>query len=469
MGHERLSVTDTTFLHLDAPATPMNMGAVLIFEGGPLLDDAGRLRMDLVRRAAASVVPGRPRNRQRPMPVPFGLGRPVWVDDPDFDLDDHMDAVTLAEPTSEALFSMVAEWITTPFERTRPLWSYRFVDGLPDGQVAVVARVHHAHRDGGSALASFEAMFSLTPDVPEFPTPEPWTPAPLPSRSALMGGALSHQGRHAAKVARIAGRAVRSPRRAAVRGRRMLAAVGPFVGKTRPVPRLSFNRPAGARRRLATAVLPLDDCKAVRAAFGCTVNDVLVAAVAGGVRRLLVARGECRPAVGVTVMCPVSNRAAGDASAGNQSTALTVTVQVAEPDPVARLRQVHAETSRAKDDDQAADMAFLVELSDFVVPVMLRGAVRKVHGQQGYNLSVSNLAGPPVPLWLLGARLREIYPFAPLIGPTGVSVTALSHSGSLFVGFNACAEALPDLDVLTAGVVAELAELVARAGADGPA
>ena len=469
MPPERLSVTDATFLKLEGPTTPMNMGAVVILEGGPLLDEAGRIRIDELRDAARGIVPQRPRNRHRPLPVPFGLGRPVWVDAVDFDLDLHIDAVTLPAPSRAALLELAADFLATPFDPDRPLWSYRFVDGLPAGEVALIARTHHAHRDGGSGMENFAALVTLTPEVPEVPPPAPWTPEPHPSRRSLVWGAVVHQGRHAVKLGRIAGRAVRRPRRALARGRKLGRAVGPFVGKRRPVPRLSFNRPAGTGRRLSTFALSLDECRVVRAKFGCTVNDVLVAAVAGGVRRLLIGRGECGPGVGVTMMCPVANRATGDASAGNLATAMTVTVDLAEPDPTVRLRQVHAETSRAKGDDQAADMAYLVELCDFVIPAMLRGAVRKVHDQEGINLSVSNLAGPPVPVWLQGARLREIYPFAPLMRHLGMTVTALSYDGSVHVGVNADADALPDLAVFTAGVEAELAELVALSEVPGPA
>ena len=235
------------------------------------------------------------------------------------------------------------------------------------------------------------------------------------------------------------------------------------------MPRLSFNQPPGTARRLAPIGLSLDDCRSVRAAFGGTVNDVLVAAVAGGVRRLLDARGECGPGAAVTVMCPVSHREAGDASAGNQATGMTVTVGLDEPDPIERLRQVRAGTGRAKDVAQAADLAFVVGLTDFVVPVMLRGAVRRIRAQEGFNLGVSNLAGPPVPVWLLGARVREIHPFGTIMGNAGMSVTALSYDGTVFVGVNADVAALPDLDVFTAGVEAELADLVARAATVRPA
>lgn len=469
MPPQRMSLTDATLLELEGPTTPINMGAVVILEGGPLLDEAGRIRLDHLRDAARGIVPERPRNRQHPLAVPFGLGRPVWVDAVDFDLDHHLDAVSLAEPSRAALLELAAEYLATPFGPGRPLWSYRFVDGLPGGEVALIARTHHAHRDGGSGMENFAALVSLTPEVPEYPPPAPWTPEPHPSRRSLMVEAVAHQGRHAAKLARLAGRAVRRPRRAWARGRELAQAVGPFYGKRRTVPRLSFNRPPGTGRRLATFALSLDECKAVRTAFGCTVNDVLVAAVAGGVRRLLIGRGECGPGVGVTMMCPVANRAAGDASAGNLATAMTVTVDLGEPDPAARLRQVHAETRRAKGEDQAADVATLIELCDFVIPVMLRGAARKFREQEGINLGVSNLAGPPVPVWLQGARLREIYPFAPLMSSLGMVITALSYDGSFFVGVNADADALPDLAVFTAGVEAELAELVARSEAPGPA
>ena len=469
MPLDRLAVADTTFLRLDSPTTPMTIGVVMIFDGAPLLDERGRFRLDralAVARANAHVAP---RNRQRPTNVPFGLGRPVWTDVPEFDHADHISAVTAPAPTREALYALAAEFFAVPLDPERPLWENRFVDGLFDGSVALLTKIHHAVLDGGSGLETFASIFALDDAVTPPPDPLPWTPTPAPSGPRLVADAVAHQGRHLAVLGRHAVRAIRRPRRALRRARRLGRAVGPFLGRRRPVPRLPFNRPVGARRRIATVALSLEEAKVVRGAFGCTVNDVLVAAVAGGVRRLLVTRGQCPPGTGLTMMCPVSNRAAGDTRPGNQSTAMVVTVDLDEPDPVTRLAAVHAATGRAKDDAHAADLDLLLELCDFVIPPMLGGAVRKVHDQEGFNLSVSNLAGLPVPVWYQGARLREFYPIAPLMKHLGVAVTAFSHAGTLFVGVNADADSVPDVDVLTAGMAAELSDLVARARSADPA
>jgi diacylglycerol O-acyltransferase len=464
---DRLSVADATFLALDSPTTPMNIGTILILEGDALRDEAGCIRLDLVRAHTEARLHRARRNRQRLVRVPGGLGRPVWVDDPAFDIDDHFAVTTLPTPTRTALLELAADHFMVPFDPTRPLWSWLFVDGLPDGQIAVLIKVHHCVLDGGSGLEAFQTLFAPTPEVAPPDPPVPWTPRPDPAPRRLVGDALRHQAGYLRTMGAYAGRALRAPVRAARRAQRISRSLGPFSRVGRGVPRLSFNRPVGARRRIATVPLPLDDLMAVRAAVGCTVNDVLLAVVAGGVRRLLAGRDELAPGTEVTLMFPVSVRRSGDQVSGNALSGLVVTTALTGTGPGDRLAAVHAQTARAKAEQRAADFEVLVEFMDCMTPAMLGVAAWSMHNQNGYNVSVSNLASVPVPVWYLGARLLEFYPIAPLMHHLGIMVTAFSHAGTMFVGIHADADLVPDVDVFATGMAAELTAL--RSGAAPPA
>lgn len=460
MSGDRLSLVDTTFLALERPTTPMNIGVVIVLDGGPLRDERGRVRLDALREAVRSQAHAAPRLRQRPRRIPLGLGRPVWVDVDRFDVADHIDAVTLPEPTREALHALASAWFMVPLDRRRPLWADRLVDGLPDGQIALLLKVHHAVLDGTSGLDVLSGMFSVSPEVAEPVAARPWSPAPPPTATRLMADALSHQVRQLAASGRHLRRVVREPRRAVARAARFRAAVGTVTGVT--AGRLPFNAPAGVHRRVATAALPLDDLNAARSVVGGTVNDVLVATVAGAIRRLLEARGEPVAGKTLTLLCPVNVRTAADRPFGNEFTTLPVEVDLTGSDPVVRLRQVRDVTARAKADQRAVDLERLVELADVVVPASAQVLAWTLHERSPFNCSVSNLASVPVPVWLLGARLRELYPIVPLTRRLGIAVTAFSHAGTMFVGINADADLVPDVDLLADGIGAELADLVAR-------
>jgi len=456
---DRLAVLDANFLALDSPTTPMNVGTILILDGEALRDDAGRIRMDLIREHSEGRMHLARRNRQRLAPVPGGLGRPVWVDDPDYHIDDHFAVTTLPVPTRAALLDLAADHFMVPFDLTRPLWSWLFVDGLPDGQIAVLLKAHHCVLDGGMGLEAFQALFALTPEVGPPDPPQPWSARPGPTRRRLVADALRHQAGALRSLAARARRALRSPVRSVRRVRRIHESVSPYARAGRGVPRLPFNRVASGRRRLALVRLPLDDFKAVRAAAGCTVNDVLLAVVAGGVRRLLAERGQLDPGTEVTIMFPVSVRRPGDEVSGNALSLLVATTALTGTGPVDRLVAVCAQTARARTEQRAADFELLVEFMEFMPPAMLRGAARSMHDQNGFNVSVSNLASVPVPVWYLGARLREIYPIGPLTDHMGILVTAFSHDGTMFVGVHADAELVPDVEVFAAGMTEDLAIL----------
>lgn len=461
----RLGVADTTMLMLDVGAAPFCIGAVLRLEGPPLLDEHGQIRLDFAREMAAATIHLRPRNRCVPMAVPGGLGRPVWVEVPDFAIADHFTAGALPEPTDAALWSAVTAFLTAPFPAGRPRWHNRFLTGLPGGDVALITKTHHAMMDGVGGLGALGRLVTLTPEFEPPGPPEPWSPAPAPSGRQLVADALRDQGRAVAGLGRTAGRALRAPGAARAEVRRTVRALrtvtGSLVGTDDP---LGLVRPAGARRRMLATTLALDDLRTVRRAFGGTVNDALVAAAVGGIRRTLVARGTPTADASLVVVCPVSTRDADDAGFGNRFSAMPVRVALGPDDPVERLAAVAGATAGAKDDRIARDLQRVTDLGEVAPPALLRRSARRLT-RAGSHLAVSNLVGPPVPVWLLGARVRSLHPFAPLPAFGGVNVVAVSYAGDVGIGVTVDPDTVPDSDAVVAGLHAELADLVRAAGA----
>jgi len=460
----RLSAADTILSMLDDPSVPFCVGAVLRLEGAPLLDAEGRIRLAFVREMSDATLHHRPLNRCIPVDVPGGVGRPVWVEDPAFAIADHVTTATLPEPTEAALWRAVEDFLGAPFPDGRPRWENRLLTGLPDGDVALVVKTHHAMVDGMGGLGALGRLVTLTPEFEPPEPPEPWDPAPLPTGTALVTAALRDQGRALARLGRTAGRALRAPRAAAAEARRAVQTVRTLnAGLVGPDDPLGLTRPTGPRRRRVAGTVALDDLRAVRAAFGGTVNDVLVAVAVGGVRRVLVGRGGPPPDATLAVSCPVSTRAVDDTGPGNRVTGLAIRVPLGPADPVARLAEVVAATGAAKQAETARVLRRLVELGDVAPPALLRRSARRLR-QAGSHLVVSNLVGPPVPVWLVGARVRALVPFAPLPGAGGIVMVALSYDGVVGIGVTVDPDTVPDPDAFVAGMYAELADLVRAAG-----
>jgi len=459
---DRLSVADAVMLEMDGAGGAMHVGALLLLDGAGLTDDEGRVRRDLVRRHADATIHRVPRDRQRLRRVPGGVSRPVWVDDPGFDMGSHLDHATLTgrDDAHAELRAVASDYVRAPFPVDRPLWSLLTIDGLPDGSVAMVIRAHHAMLDGVSGIAWLLARLSSAPEEVSDDPPPAWVPEPEPTGGQLVTDALADHGRYLAMVGRYAGRAATSPRRATARARSLVRSSRSYLGEGVPAPLYSVNAPMGDRLGMATVALPLAHLREVRAAAGCTVNDVLLAASAGGLRRLLAGRGELDSTSRAIVFCAVSTRAVDDTRLGNQASALRVGVRLGEPDPVVRLREVHAETSRAKSSGESADLMLMTELTGFLTPAMVRPMARSVLNQTTFTMGVSNLVGPAQPLWFLGSRVCEFYPVIPPFRHTGVSVAAVSYDGTLYFGLRHDAEAAPDIDAFASGIVADVDQML---------
>jgi WS/DGAT/MGAT family acyltransferase len=457
---DRLSPLDVSFLSGETPATPMHVGGVAVLEqpeGG--LDYEGLV--ELIGRRIALV----PRYRQKVRTVPGRVANPVWVDDEDFDLTYHVRRSALPRPGSDAqLRELVGRLMSRRLDRHRPLWEIYLVEGLSDGRVGIITKTHHAMVDGVSAVDLGTVLLDLAPDPGEQP-PEDWVPRRAPSRLGLLAGAVGEYASAPTHVLDAVRGTVLDVRSTA--GRAVGAAGGAVTSLrtvSRAAPSSPLNVPIGEQRRFGAARSDLDDYRRVRAAHGGTVNDAVLATVAGALRAWLLTRGEpVTPATTLRAVVPVSVRADDDrAQLGNRVSSYFVDLPVGEGNAVMRLHQVSFAMRGHKESGQSVGADALAQLSGFAPPTLhsLGARVASGLGRRLFNLVVTNVPGPQLPLYAAGARLLEMYPVVPLAKGSALSVGLTSYDGGVYYGLNADRDALPDVDVLAACLEESLAELV---------
>jgi WS/DGAT/MGAT family acyltransferase len=469
MPYDRLTGLDASFLHLERLQTPMHVGALTVLEGDPFFGPGDRFRLGEVRDLVESRLHLIPRFRKRVERVPFDAGQPIWIDDNRFDIGYHVRLTALPSPGSRhELINLFERVQAQLLDRSRPLWELWFVEGLEGGHVAVIQKTHHALVDGVSGVDVATVLFDLT-EEPTVPEPVEWSPEPAPSPARLLIDTVKGYAQGTSAVARTARNALEVPKRAIERVTTFARQVSTLADGSITAPKLSLNHPVeGRSRRFATVSVPLDDVKTVRRAFGGTVNDVVLAGIGGGVARLLDMRGELGPSLTIKVFCPVSVRPEeGHMKLGNQISAMFVPVPVGDPDPVHRLRVIQETTAHLKERHQAAGAATLLGLAEFAAPTLMGLGARLVHHQPFVNLICTNVPGPQIPLYCMGARVLEAYPMVPLARNLNVGVAILSYCGTLHIGLLADRDQWPDLHVLEAGIddaFVELAKLAQESG-----
>jgi diacylglycerol O-acyltransferase len=434
---EALSPLDATFLELEDAdrSAHMHIGGVLVFDGpAPGLDE---LRARLEQRLAAL-----PRYRQRlTSRTARGLRRPAWEDDPDFDVATHITHAALPAPGGEReLLEWAGDFYSHRLDRACPLWRSVLLEGLEGGGWALATKTHHCLVDGVGARDAATVMLDASPAPATWSAPEPQPPAQ---------DGLLHE---------LAGLAA-LPARVGLDGVRGLADLA-LHDELAAAPRSSLNVPLGEHRRLGVVHLDLPRVHAIGDALGGTVNDVALALVTAGLRRLLLARDEIPPPAGLRAMVPVNLRVAGNgAELGNRVSSLFVTLPVDEPDPAERLYRIHTETRRRKAGHQSAGGRALSELSALVPPALHALVARPVFATRLFNVTVTNVPGPPRTLYALGRELRSIIPLVPLAAEHAVGVAIVSYAAELCVAVNADRDAVRDLDELIAGIEADAAAL----------
>jgi diacylglycerol O-acyltransferase / wax synthase len=448
--YQRLSVQDAGFLYLEHAGLPQHVAIVAVAEGGSLHDPDGHLRVDAVRGKLGGRLQLVPRLRQLVLCPRVGQGLPLWVDDPGFDLANHVRTVQVPAPGGEReLLGLCDELCLRLLDRARPLWELWLVAGLANGRVGLVLKLHHSLADGLAAVQIAGVLLDGTADAPS--PVAPWQPRPAPSGWELVADNLA--GRSAALAAALA--RLGHPGQLAAQARVLAGAAQMAAGGRRRQRRSVLRRPVGGRRRLAVVRAQLAVVKDVAHGHAATVNDLLLAAVAGGLRALLLARGT--PVDGLTLYAsvPVALRAGADtAGLGNQVGLMVVPLPVGEPDPVQRLGHItRATTQRKRRPERLASLRPAGSLT------ILRALNRYSRHQRIVDVFVTNVPGPKRPLYLLGARLVEAFPVVQVAGNVPLSVAVLSYDGQLNIGIQSDPDGLPDLDVFADGLRQSLEEL----------
>jgi WS/DGAT/MGAT family acyltransferase len=450
---DRLTASDR-FLMWDDYGWSSDIGALALVDSAPLVDADGDVRIDAVRKHLEPRLHLVPRFRQVLYRPRLGLGWPVWVDAADFDLADHVRVRPLHRQCSEdELLDITEELVQRSFDATKPLWELWLLPGMPDQRVAVVLRAHHVVADGTAALAAFARLLDVAPDALAAPTPV-WTPGRRPSTAELLRDNLR---RRRSEIRRGVSGLVHPAR--TLRHARTTLPAWREVLTDKPSPRTSLNHPVSGRRRLTVVRGRLDPVIAAAHVHHAKVNDVVLAAVAGGLRAVLAGRVELTERLTQRAMVTiVEHHGQADQAHGNKPGWIMVPLPLGEPDSVRRLETIAAETAARK---QRARPEAGSGIFRFMAAQRLW--YRFFPRQRSVNVVVSNIAGPPVPLYLAGAQLAELFPLMPTMGNLTLVVAAVSYNGQLNIGAVGDREHCPDLDVFTEGLRASLVALTSPA------
>src|SRR6478672_164644 len=439
----RLSALDASFLYLEEASTPMHVGAVSIFKRPKAGFDYDRL-VDLIEQRIALV----PRYRQKVRHVPGNLARPVWVDDPDFDVAYHVRRSALPKPGSdEQLTELVARLMSRPLDHARPLWEMYLVEGLARGRTAVLTKTHQAMVDGISAIDIGQVILDVSPE-PRGVAEELWMPRNEPTDLELICGAVAEAvarpGVVVDNVRAAAGDAVATVGKLAGAAAQLLSMARTASRGTAPDSPL--NVPISTQRRFAVARTQLEDYRKIRSAHGCTVNDVVLSVVTGALRTWLLSRGEpVTSSSSVRAMVPMSVRGQADVpsstatgSSGNRVSSFLVDLPVGEPSPVVRLHQVTHSMRERTAGAQHVGADTLVRIGGFTPPTLHALGARAASGfsKRIFNLVVTNVPGPQFPLYAAGARMLELFPVVPLAKGQALALGLTSYDGGVYYGLN---------------------------------
>jgi diacylglycerol O-acyltransferase len=453
---------DSVFLHVEDGVTHMHIASCAIFEGPPP-------RYEEFAAMVAGRLPLLTRYRQKVRFVPADIGRPVWVDDPHFNLVYHLRQTALPSPGSSAqLDNLMGRLMSVELDRHRPLWEAWMVEGLSDGRWALISKVHHCMVDGVSGTDLMTVLLDATPD-PSPPLPDAWTPRAEPSDGALTFDALLQLALRPAERARAAAAMMRRPRDVArsfadtVQGMRSLGQ------QSVPTPVLSIEGGIGPHRRWSAARSSLEDIKEIRGAFGGTVNDVVLTVITSAFRDLLLASGDHVDGAVIHSLVPVNVRRPGDVSANNQVSGIIANLPVGIADPVERLAAVRADMANLKASHQADAGQSLTSIADLAPPTLFALTLRNVGSvlrrmpQHSVNTVTTNVHGPDHALYAIGRKMLEYLPFVPLSQGVRLGVAILSYDGHIAFGVTGDFDTVADVEWFCRRIEAAIAELRDRA------
>ncbi|MEM8609586.1 MAG: wax ester/triacylglycerol synthase family O-acyltransferase [Myxococcota bacterium] len=448
---ERLSALDATFLDIETSAAPMHVGAALLFDAESLQLPHGGLDIDRLTRFAESALDRVPRYRQRVEWSPV-LRHPVWVDDDRFNIRFHLRHTRLPLPGDDRMLKrLVGRLFSQRLDRSRPLWEFWVVEGVEGNRFALIIKAHHCMVDGVAGVQLLESLLAPAPqDAPSVATD--WSARREPSPFQLLLGEVVHR----------------------ARGVRTLSGFGPRVKENlqglqsvlqsglKPTPKTAFTeQDISPYRRFDWTQFDLGEVKRVKKALGGTVNDVVVATATGAVRRFLSRRGTNVDRVErFRTVLPVNTRKSGGLSVGNHVAMLLADLPISEPDPIKRLNKVIEVTTELKHrSNQAGGAELIEEVADLTTKRLVSELFRTAMRMRTYNLIVTNVPGPPFPLYMLGARLDAIYPMVPLMQNQNLGIALFSYDGGLYWGFNADWESFPDVHEFVEDLEASFEEL----------
>lgn len=462
--YERLSALDQTFLAFETRNAPMHVALTGIFEPGSLATGDGGVDIDRIRRHIAARLRFIPRYRQRVVMLPI-LNDAIWVDDDAFDLGYHVRHASLPRPGGKRqLQRRCAEILERPLDRGRPLWEMWFIEGLDGGRFAMLAKVHHCMVDGIAGIDILAALLGTEPSEGEEPV-EAWRPRPAPRQREVLVSELRRRGASSFDAMRRVGGFLSHPTDA---GRAAGAGAAAFVrllGKLSGASSTPFNQPIGPHRRVDWFSISIADVKAIRTALGGTLNDVVLATVAGAIGKFF-AKRRAYPNGAFRTVVPVSVRAVDERGAtGNRVSVWLTDLPITERDPRRRLAQVSAATAALRDDQDAMGAELITQAAEFTTGNVVNLVARLINSAKRFNLIVTNVPGPPVPFFLLGARMVAAYPHLPLFENQGLGVALLSYAGTLSWGVGADWNQMPDLVEFMAMLGESFDELCAAAGA----
>jgi diacylglycerol O-acyltransferase len=461
MHGSRLTGLDSSFLHLETGPAHMHVASTSIFEGpAPSLEE--------YREHLASRLHLVPRFRQKLRFVPYGQGRPVWVDDPQLNLDYHVRHTALPEPGSEEqLRTLAARIFSQRLDRSKPVWEMWLVDGVEGGRFAVIGKSHHCLIDGVSGVDISTVLYDLDEDPEPVPRPDPWIPNPEPSDAQLLADALLERATSPAEMIRGVRALARGPRQALRAAGEGILAAGSFAKASFDAPASPFNLEIGPYRRFATVQTELAELKRIKDVAGGTVNDVVLAVVSGALGSYMRARGHSTDGLELRAMVPISVRTADQhGQLGNQVSSMMAPLPVGVEDPLERLHAVSEAMGDLKSSKQAVGATMLTNLSDFAPPTIVGQAARLQSRQRFFNMVVTNVPGPQFPLFLLGRKLLHTFPMVPLARNQAVCFGIMSYDGNVDFGLIGDYDAIPDLDDLAADLEAAITELGVATGGE---
>lgn len=463
---ERLTGLDAAFLYLENPTNHMHVAMTMVLDPSTVPGGYSFEKLKEFIRGRLHLVPP---FRRRLMSVPLNLAHPVWIEDPDFDLDYHIRRIGCPAPGGRReLGEMAGQIASTPLNRTRPLWELWVIEGLKQDRIGVVTKVHHSAIDGASGAELMVHLFDLEPGTPDPPAPVEVEPDHVPNELELLGHAVASRVRKTIHLPQLLGRTVGAIGRI-IEGRR--DPDRPVGAAPLTAPNAPWCGPLSPLRNVGFARVPLDDVRALKTAFGCTVNDIVLGLCAGTLRSYLIERGEL-PDTPLVAACPVSVRGTDDSAGGNKVSAMFTTLDTNLDDPVERIRAIQACTVGAKQEHNAVGADMLQDWAEYAAPNTFNLASR-LYSSWGlathrpiHNVIISNVPGPSFPLYYAGSEMVAAYPMGPVMEGVGLNITVFSYRGSVDFGFMVDRDLVPDVWDMANGVKGALAELQAAAGID---